>query len=164
MAITDKDLAGFGLAARKQIAAQLGKDAVKQAARKYHNRPTERVMPNGKTRAFDSQKEARRYDELAAMLRMGVIRNLKLQPEFTITEGFITSEGNRVRAHRYTADFSYEHLERNSYVKDGGGSLEYIDEWVTIVEDVKGGKATKTRDFINNKKALADRGIIIREV
>ena len=161
MAITDKDLAGFGPAARKQIAEQLGKDAAKQGARKYHNRPTERIMPNGKTRVFDSKKEAERYDELAELLRLGMIRNLKLQPEYTITEAFVTADGETVRAQRYRADFSYEHLERNSYAKDGGGSLEYIDEWVTIVEDVKG---RKTREYINKRKTLADRGIIIHEL
>ena len=57
---------------------------------------------------FDSKKEARRYDELMAMLRAGQIRDLKLQPQFTIQEAYTTPEGQRVRAIRYQADFSYE--------------------------------------------------------
>ena len=32
---------------------------------------------------FDSQKEARRYDELMVMLRGGIISDLRLQPQFT---------------------------------------------------------------------------------
>ena len=155
MAITDKDLAGFGPAARKQIAAQLGKDAAKQAARKYRNQPTERIMPNGKIRVFDSKKEAERYDELAEMLRLGMIRNLKIQPEFTITEAFITADGEAVRAQRYRADFSYEEFSTGIIGREGGGS------WLPVIEDVKG---RRTQVYINKMKALADRGIIIREL
>lgn len=155
MAITEKDLAGFGPAARKQIKEQLGKDAAKQAARKYRNRPTERIMPNGKTRVFDSKKEAERYDELAEMLRLGMIRNLKLQPEFTITEAFVTAEGETVRAQRYRADFSYEEYSTGVIGREGGGT------WLPVIEDVKG---KKTREYINKRKAIADRGIIVREV
>ena len=33
---------------------------------KYHNKPTERVTASGAVLRFDSQKEARRYDELSA--------------------------------------------------------------------------------------------------
>ena len=33
---------------------------------------------------FDSQKEARRYDELMVMLRAGIISDLRLQPQFTL--------------------------------------------------------------------------------
>lgn len=151
MAITEKDLAGFGPAARKQIAAKLGKDA----ARKYRNQPTERIMPNGKTRVFDSKKEAERYDMLAEMLRLGMIRNLKIQPEFTITEAFITAEGETVRAQRYRADFSYEEYSTGIIGREGGGT------WLPVIEDVKG---MKTREYINKRKAMADRGFIIHEV
>ena len=35
-----------------------------QPASKYHNKPTERVTASGAVLHFDSQKEARRYDEL----------------------------------------------------------------------------------------------------
>ncbi|MBQ6059423.1 MAG: DUF1064 domain-containing protein [Clostridia bacterium] len=149
MGLSEKDLLRLGPAARKQIAEQLGEDA-KKAALKYHNRPAERTMPNGRVHRFPSQKEAERFDELQQLQKMGIIRNLKLQPQFTITESFMTADGDRVRAHRYTADFSYEQCDDT--------------EWVTIVEDVKGGKATRTRDYINNKKALASRGIFIEEV
>ena len=45
---------------------------------KYHNERAERAGVR-----FDSQKEARRYDELMAMLRAGIISDLRLQPQFT---------------------------------------------------------------------------------
>lgn len=162
MGLTGADLQRLGPAAKKQIMDKLGAKAAQEAKTKYHNTPTERVMPNGETHIFPSAKEARRYDELALLLKAGKIRNLKLQPQFTINEAFITSEGKKVRAHRYTADFSYEMPL----------PYEPPDEWLTtqqkswklVVEDVKGGNATKTRDYKNNVKALAERGIFITEV
>lgn len=56
---------------------------------------------------FDSKKEARRYSELMLRLKAGEISELKLQPEFTLQEAYTTPEGERVRAVRYRADFSY---------------------------------------------------------
>lgn len=153
MAFTESDLSRFGPKARKQIAEQLGQAETKKL--KYNNRPTERIMPNGKTHRFPSEKEAARYDELAAMLKLGVIRNLKLQPEFTITEAFVTSEGETVRAQRYRADFSFEEFSAGVIGPEGGGT------WLPVIEDVKG---KKTREYINKRKALADRGIFVREV
>ena len=38
-----------------------------QKESKYHNSPTERITPSGAVLHFDSQKEARRYDHLAAL-------------------------------------------------------------------------------------------------
>ena len=149
MGLTLDDIRRLSPDAQKQIAKVLGdKRSLAKAAekQKYHNEPTKRVMPNGRIHRFPSSKEATRYDELMLALKAGRIRNLKLQPEFTITEGFITAEGERIYAHRYKADFSYE-------TENG-----------CVVEDVKGGDATKTRDYRNNRKALAERGIFIREV
>lgn len=42
---------------------------------------------------FDSQKEAARYDQLMLRLCAGEIRDLKLQPEFTLQEAFTTPLG-----------------------------------------------------------------------
>lgn len=157
MGLSEADVQRLGPAAQKQIAEQLG-EAAKKAPLKYHNHPAERTMSNGRVHRFPSQKEAERFDELQQLQKMGIIRNLKLQPQFTITESFISAEGERVRAHRYTADFSYEEFCGAIIAPEGGGT------WLPVVEDVKGGKATRTRDYINNKKALADRGIFVREV
>lgn len=111
--------------------------------RKYHNQPFE--VDGVK---FDSQKEARRYRELMALLGAGKIRDLKLQPQFTLQESYKTPEGKRVQAIRYVADFSYFDCDLD---KD-------------VVEDVKS-KATKTRVYEMKRKLLLERfGIEIREV
>ena len=95
---------------------------------------------------FDSQKEARRYDELMTMLRAGIITDLRLQPQFTLQESYVTETGERIRAIRYTADFSYRF----------GGKL--------VVEDVKS-MATRTKEYLRNKKFMrAKYGIDIQEV
>ena len=97
---------------------------------------------------FDSQKEARRYDELLLMLRAGEIRDLRLQPQFTIQESYVTETGERVRAIRYTADFSY--------IREVSGEK--------IVEDVKSGP-TRTKEYLRNRKFMRSMyGIDVREV
>lgn len=123
---------------------------------KYRNVRTQRTLENGGTVDFDSKKEARRYDELVAMLQAGQIRELKLQPQFTIQEAFTTPEGRRVRAIRYQADFSYE----RPTAPDVTGEVH----WLKVVEDVKS-RATKTRVYEIKKKLLQEKfGIEIREV
>ena len=95
---------------------------------------------------FDSQKEARRYDELMVMLRGGIISDLRLQPQFTLQESYVTETGERIRAIRYTADFSYKF----------GGKL--------VVEDVKSGP-TRTKEYLRNRKFMRSRfGIDVQEV
>ncbi len=112
-------------------------------AAKYQNQKAER----GGVR-FDSQKEARRYDELLLMLRAGEIRDLRLQPQFTIQESYVTETGERVRAIRYTADFSY--------IREVSGEK--------IVEDVKSGP-TRTKEYLRNRKFIRSvYGIDVREV
>ena len=59
---------------------------------KYGKRKT---VINGIT--FDSQKEADRFRELLAMQEAGEIIGLRLQPEFTLQEAFVTPKGERVR-------------------------------------------------------------------
>lgn len=95
---------------------------------------------------FDSKKEARRYDALVVMLNCGEIEDLRIQPEFTLLEAYITPEGERIRAMRYRADFSYRKQ----------GKL--------IVEDVKS-PATRTRTYLDKRKLMRDKyGIDIEEV
>lgn len=108
---------------------------------KYHSTQAERAGVR-----FDSQKEARRYDELMTMLRAGIITDLRLQPQFTLQESYCTERGERIRAIRYTADFSYKF----------GGKL--------VVEDVKSGP-TRTKEYLRNKKFMRSKyGIDIQEV
>lgn len=124
--------------ARQQLP---GAAAKPEKATKYHSTPTERAGVR-----FDSQKEARRYDELTTMLRAGIISDLRLQPQFTLQESYVTETGERIRAIRYTADFSYRF----------GGKL--------VVEDVKS-MATRTKEYLRNKKFMRSKyGIDIQEV
>ena len=125
-----------------------------QGEGKYHNHPTER---NGIR--FDSQKEARRYDELMILLRRGDIRDLKLQPQFTLQEAYTTPEGKRVQAIRYQADFSYDVYSLEPEGKYCMAPVRHL-----VVEDVKS-KATKTRVYEIKKKLMRERfGIEITEV
>lgn len=124
----------------------------KKSERKFHNRPTERIMPNGDVRTFDSAREASRYDELMLMLRAGEIREMKVQPQFTLKESFITPEGDLSRKVVYIADFSYE-----ARVKDG--------TWRFVVEDVKSERTRKNKDYrIKVKLMQENRGITVQEV
>ena len=123
---------------------------------KYHNKPTERVTASGAVLHFDSQKEARRYDELAALERAGTIRDLRMQVDFTLQEAYTDGEGRRVRAIRYRADFTYR---KPSFIDRDGETC-----WVLVVEDVKS-RATRTKEYIMKRKMMKERfNIDIQEV
>lgn len=113
---------------------------------KYGNRKTVR---NGIT--FDSQKEAARYDALMLLLAAGEIKDLRLQPEFTLQEAFTTPDGERVRAVRYRADFLYKRR-----VKEGVDT-----RWERVVEDVKG---FRTKDYELKRKLMLGLGIKVTEL
>lgn len=114
---------------------------------KYGNKKT---IVNGIP--FDSKKEAGRYQELILLLRAGEIVDLRLQPEFTLVEAFKTIDGEKVRAMKYKADFSYK-----KKVRDG------VDAFLNlVVEDVKG---FKTKEYEIKKKLMLDRrGIQVVEI
>ena len=124
--------------------------------RKYHNKPTERVTASGAVLRFDSQKEARRYDELAALEQAGKIRDLRMQVDFTLQEAYNDGKGQRVRAIRYRADFTY--MKQSFVDRDG----EW--QWALVVEDVKS-RATRTKEYILKRKLIKERfNIDIQEV
>lgn len=123
---------------------------------KYHAKKAVRKMPNGEYHTFDSQKESARYAELALLQRAGKIRDLKLQPQFTLQESYISSEGDRVMAIRYTADFQYERPTE----PDQNGEIW----WVKVVEDVKS-RASKTEAYEIRRRLLQERfGVTLKEV
>ena len=100
---------------------------------------------------FDSKKEARRFEELLALLEAGKIHELKLQHNFTLQEGYTKPDGERVRGIVYKADFSYKKFD------DGGRE-------VFVVEDVKS-RATKTKVYNIKKKLMREVfGIEIQEI
>ena len=127
---------------------------------KYNNKPTERLTAGGNVICFQSQKEARRYDELMLMLNVGQIRDLRLQVDFTLQEAYTDAEGRRVRTIRYRADVTY--LEKRFVDKDG--FYEEKLHWYPVVEDVKS-RATKTKTYAMKRKLMKERfNIDIQEV
>lgn len=141
-------------------------DGAPGGGRKYHNKPTERVTASGAVLRFDSQKEARRYDELAALERAGKIRDLRMQVDFTLQEAYTDSEGQRVRAIRYRADFAYRRKPNGQAPSMDIGELWDIMEmkWPLVVEDVKS-RATRTKEYIMKRKLMKERfNIDIQEV
>ena len=126
---------------KKQVLEQMMKEQQIKDARpsKYHNKKT--IVGN---LMFDSQKEADRFNELMTLQNAGKIYGLRLQQCFTLTEGFKTITGNKVRPLRYVADFVY-----------------YTPEGKQIIEDVKG---VKTKEYALKKKLMLDKGYEITEV
>ena len=110
-----------------------------KSASKYGNKKWELA---GQT--FDSQREARRYQELRFMLRMGWITDLQRQVPYELIPS--QKRGGKVveRPVKYVADFVY--------TQDGE----------TVVEDAKG---VRTKEYIIKRKLMLYKyGIRVREV
>lgn len=167
----------LGPAAQRQIAEKLAQNSRSQTAgvaadvrkpSKYKNIPAERKTDSGQKIRFASLKEAARYDELMLMLKAGKIRNLRLQPEYTLKEAFTTPGGKHIRRIYYRADFSYEkmvssnELFGNGPIKSSTSKDGAIAFWKDVVEDAKG---HRTDVYKLKKKMMLERyGIEIREV
>lgn len=148
MALTSADLARLGPQAQKQVLDKLA-GTQKPPKSKYGNR---KVVCDGIK--FDSEREAARFGELKVLRAMGRIRDLRLQANFTLVEGYKTIEGKRIKPMVYRADFTYERATE----PDRNGTVY----WLREVEDAKG---TKTKDYLLKKKLMQDKyGITIREV
>ena len=87
---------------------------------KYHNTPTERVTASGAVLHFDSQKEARRFDVLAARQARGQIRDLRLQVDFTLQEAFTDTEGKRILHTTSRQTGSYTEVMRHTTQNKAG--------------------------------------------
>ena len=139
-------------AAQRQILEKLGRKQARAAmdkpTRKYHNRKCTVTLPeSGKSITFDSEKEARRFGELVLLQKAGNVRSLRLQVNFTLQEGYTTSEGERVRPIVYRADFTYQELTKTG--------------WRTVVEDVKG---VRTKEYGTKRKLMLEKfGVSIKE-
>ena len=147
-----RDISRFSPAARQRILEKLGRDQAGKAmdkSEKYHNRKCTVTIPgSAKQITFDSVKEARRFGELELMKNTGKIRDLRLQVNFTLQEGFTTAAGERVRPIVYRADFVYQEPSPTG--------------WRTVVEDVKG---VRTKDYSMKRKMMLEKfGLDIREV
>ena len=149
MALTSADLARLGPAAQKQVLDKLVGAQKQKKRSKYGNR---KVVRDGIK--FDSEREAARFSELKVLRAMGKIRDLRLQANFTLVEGYTTIEGERIKPMVYRADFTYERAAE----PDCNGTVY----WLREVEDAKG---MKTKDYLLKKKLMQDKyNITIREV
>lgn len=142
------DISQLGKDAQAQVMANMAVQEVKKRS-KYGNR---KVVRDGIK--FDSEREAERFGELKALRAMGKIRNLRLQANFTLVEGYTTINGERIKPMVYRADFTYERATE----PDCNGAVY----WLLEAEDVNG---MKTKDYLLKKKLMQDKfGITIREV
>lgn len=142
------DISQLGKDAQAQVMAKMAVQEVKKRS-KYGNR---KVVRDGIK--FDSEREAARFAELKVLRAMGRIRDLRLQANFTLVEGYTTIEGERIKSMVYRADFVYERATG----PDCNGTVH----WLREVEDAKG---VKTKDYLLKKKLMQDKyGITIREV
>jgi len=120
---------------------------------KYGNKPTTCTVGDNIIR-FASQKEFLRYQELTLMLKANKIVDLRLQPKFTLQEYYVTPDGHKVNPIVYQADFSYRKRINGTFISPE-----------LIVEDVKGGNATKTQQYRTKKKLMQEKfNIRITEV
>ena len=132
-------------------------------SQKYHNRKTDVAGIR-----FDSKKEARRYEYLCRCVELGVIEDLRLQVDFTLQEGYTTATGERIRAIRYRADFTYRCRSAGydrAHLLDAA-DLEYwrgLYPGALVIEDTKS-QGTRTKEYTIKRKLMADKGYEVREV
>jgi hypothetical protein len=130
---------------RRQVIPEAGEPAARRS--KYR---AVRTVVDGFT--FDSKAEAQRYHQLLLRGAAGEIRNLELQPRWTVTmrQGFFD-----IKICVYVADFRYEELKPR-------GPADWCDVWCDRIEDVKGMKTPVYR--LKKKLVEAQYGIQIREI
>lgn len=105
---------------------------------------------------FNSRKELHRYEELCLLEKAGHIKNLRREVKYILipAQREVIWKNGRPRNGKV--------IEREcSYIAD----FVYEENGQTVVEDVKGGNATKTDKYIIKRKLmLYMHGIRIREV
>ena len=158
MGLDSSDLMLLSPKIREQIYRKLGEEKGKRMAatsakestgkNKYGAKKTEREI-KGRVISFDSIHEAERFDRLALLARAGAIRDLRLQVNFTLQEGYTTADGERVRPIVYKADFTYYDARTGDY----------------IVEDAKSVATGKDKTYRLKRKLMMEKyGIAVREV
>lgn len=139
--LTEREAAALLLRQTGRDDAYADRRAKKAGRNKYGNR---KVEVKGEA-TFDSRAEYRRWLELLAQARAGVISGLERQVPFELVAAQRTPSGRKLRPLHYIADFTY---------RDQAGSL--------VVEDVKGMETQSWRD--KRKLMLAVHGIWVREI
>jgi hypothetical protein len=96
---------------------------------------------------FDSEKERSHWFHLIQQQAAGLIRDLRLQVSFVLTERKQRDDGTWERASRYVADFTY--------MRDGK----------LVVEDVKSIATRKNRTYIQKRKLMLEKhDITVKEI
>lgn len=147
--------------AMAQIQRQQKARKLRQESQSRNKYGAEKAEVNGIR--FDSKKEARRFSELSFLEHMGYIRDLRLQQDYTLQEAYTTTEGERIRAIRYRADFVYELTDKDPQIACVA-DREYFRKagpGAKIIEDAKG---CRTDIYTMKRKMMADRGYSVREV
>lgn len=114
--------------------------------RSKHKYGAKRTTLDGVT--FDSQAEANYYAQLKLLERAGEVKDIILQPRFTLLDSF-KKNGKKYRGIEYVADF---------WVTYKDGRREIID--------VKGAKTTRTEAYLIKKKLFESKypELTIKEV
>ena len=155
MGLNSQDLARLGPRAQKQVLEKLGaqqrqRESKGKKPNKYKAKPTDVVMPDGTVRHFDSEKEAKRFQELDLLQRAGEIAGLRCQVPFVLIPRQQRADGKWEQPCKYIADFTYR------------------DRGRLVVEDVKGYTDPKSAAYklytVKRKLLLMVHGITIREV
>jgi len=78
---------------------------------------------------FDSQAEANRYCELLVLQRVGIVKEIKLQPRYLLQEAF-EKDGMKYRKLEYVADFLVTYQDGRQEIEDvkGRKTRTYIDK------------------------------------
>lgn len=110
---------------------------MRMSAKEFRNRRKKKPKyRNKKTQVdghvFDSRLESERYIQLRMMQDGGLIRELELQPSFTLLPKYKNGDGKSIRAMSYVADFKYK-----------------LPDGEVVIEDVKG---VKTQVYRLKKK------------
>lgn len=87
---------------------------------------------------FDSTGEGRRYEFLKSMASAGRIKNLRLQVPYELTPKYVESDGTKVRAMKYVADFVYFNVKAGA----------------EVVEDFKGRRTQSYKDKRKQMKVV----------
>jgi len=92
---------------------------------------------------FDSQAEARRYQELKLLEKAGKIKHLALQPKFELVP-----KTKKRRAVTYTADFAYREIKLIMEYDLISDTTYGSPIWIEVVEDVKSPATAKDKTYI----------------
>jgi len=82
---------------------------------------------SGDGNKFASKREHKYYEELLQLKNAGIVKEIILQPEFEIQEGYI-KDGKKIRAIKYIADFRVIYADGTEEIVDVKGFKNKVYE------------------------------------